>query len=225
MVPEAWQNDKNMSAEKKAFYRWSAFAMEPWDGPGRLDTCVLPVFYTWINHVVKFLNLLSLRFTYYKIGTYECFSWCFQWIFYWTKLELLCSWWVMYNVNVLAHIWYTCNLLISPSDILWRTVCGSHLGQEWAATFTILCHKGQRDVHGQRGRRDWPSQRWCRTEGEWAGGGRVMSRPHIIISFISIILNFNLIIDVFKIANLLLLVLWVPYKDVNSSWLFCCFCF
>lgn len=29
-----------------------------------------------------------------------------------------------------------------------------------------------------------------------------MSRPHIIISFISIILNFNLIIDVFKIANL-----------------------
>lgn len=34
-----------------------------------------------------------------------------------------------------------------------------------------------------------------------------MSRPHIIISFISFILNFNLIIDVFKIANLLLLVL------------------
>lgn len=34
-----------------------------------------------------------------------------------------------------------------------------------------------------------------------------MSRPHIIISFISITLNFNLIIDVFKIANLLLLVL------------------
>lgn len=38
-------------------------------------------------------------------------------------------------------------------------------------------------------------------------GVGVMSRPHIIISFISIILNFNLIIDVFKIANLLLLVL------------------
>lgn len=44
MVPEAWQNDKNMSAEKKAFYRWSAFAMEPWDGPGRLDTCITFVF-------------------------------------------------------------------------------------------------------------------------------------------------------------------------------------
>ncbi|XP_060602982.1 uncharacterized protein LOC132756035 [Ruditapes philippinarum] len=36
MVPEAWQNDKTMSAEKKAYYRWSAFAMEPWDGPALL---------------------------------------------------------------------------------------------------------------------------------------------------------------------------------------------
>ena len=35
MVPEAWQNDILMPAEKKAFYRWSAFAMEPWDGPGK----------------------------------------------------------------------------------------------------------------------------------------------------------------------------------------------
>ncbi|XP_070567565.1 uncharacterized protein [Ptychodera flava] len=33
MVPEAWQNDDLMSEEKKAFYKWSAFAMEPWDGP------------------------------------------------------------------------------------------------------------------------------------------------------------------------------------------------
>ncbi|XP_056015239.1 uncharacterized protein LOC125673905 isoform X2 [Ostrea edulis] len=39
MVPEAWQNDKNMSAEKKAFYHWSAFAMEPWDGPALLTFC------------------------------------------------------------------------------------------------------------------------------------------------------------------------------------------
>ncbi|KAL8570900.1 hypothetical protein ACOMHN_023573 [Nucella lapillus] len=36
MVPEAWQNDKNMSEEKKAFYQWAAFAMEPWDGPALL---------------------------------------------------------------------------------------------------------------------------------------------------------------------------------------------
>lgn len=36
MVPEAWQNDKTMTADKKAFYRWSAYAMEPWDGPALL---------------------------------------------------------------------------------------------------------------------------------------------------------------------------------------------
>ncbi len=36
MVPEAWQNDKLMPDNKKAFYNWSAFAMEPWDGPALL---------------------------------------------------------------------------------------------------------------------------------------------------------------------------------------------
>ncbi len=33
MVPEAWQNDNNMNAEKKAFYEYFANVMEPWDGP------------------------------------------------------------------------------------------------------------------------------------------------------------------------------------------------
>lgn len=33
MVPEAWQNDRTMSQEKRDFYRWSACVMEPWDGP------------------------------------------------------------------------------------------------------------------------------------------------------------------------------------------------
>uniref|UniRef100_A0ABM0GL38 glutamate synthase (NADH) n=1 Tax=Saccoglossus kowalevskii TaxID=10224 RepID=A0ABM0GL38_SACKO len=33
MVPEAWQNDVLMTKEKKQFYKWSSFAMEPWDGP------------------------------------------------------------------------------------------------------------------------------------------------------------------------------------------------
>ncbi|GAB1607751.1 glutamate synthase [NADH], amyloplastic-like [Argonauta hians] len=33
MVPEAWQNDKHMLPEKAAFYKWSAYTMEPWDGP------------------------------------------------------------------------------------------------------------------------------------------------------------------------------------------------
>jgi glutamate synthase (NADPH/NADH) len=33
LVPEAWQDDDTMSDLKKAYYQWSSFAMEPWDGP------------------------------------------------------------------------------------------------------------------------------------------------------------------------------------------------
>ncbi|KAJ3214001.1 glutamate synthase [NADH], partial [Clydaea vesicula] len=33
MIPEAWQNQKNMSQQKKDFYQWAACLMEPWDGP------------------------------------------------------------------------------------------------------------------------------------------------------------------------------------------------
>ncbi|KAJ1666767.1 glutamate synthase [NADH] [Coemansia sp. RSA 1646] len=33
MVPEAWQNNPLMPAEKRAFYEWASCIMEPWDGP------------------------------------------------------------------------------------------------------------------------------------------------------------------------------------------------
>ncbi|WP_066151796.1 glutamate synthase large subunit [Halalkalibacter krulwichiae] len=33
MIPEPWQNDEHMSAEKKAFYQFHSTLMEPWDGP------------------------------------------------------------------------------------------------------------------------------------------------------------------------------------------------
>ncbi|KAI9298442.1 glutamate synthase [Neoconidiobolus thromboides FSU 785] len=33
MAPEAWQNNPNMDPKKKAFYKWAACLMEPWDGP------------------------------------------------------------------------------------------------------------------------------------------------------------------------------------------------
>jgi len=36
MIPEAWQNDKNMSKVKKDFYRYSSSLMEPWDGPASI---------------------------------------------------------------------------------------------------------------------------------------------------------------------------------------------
>ncbi|XP_037934060.1 putative glutamate synthase [NADPH] isoform X2 [Teleopsis dalmanni] len=37
MVPEAWQNDKTMTQEKRDFYHWAACVMEPWDGPALIS--------------------------------------------------------------------------------------------------------------------------------------------------------------------------------------------
>ncbi|MEK9506887.1 glutamate synthase large subunit [Gemmatimonadota bacterium Y43] len=36
MIPEAWENDEGMSAERKAFYRFAAAKMQPWDGPASI---------------------------------------------------------------------------------------------------------------------------------------------------------------------------------------------
>jgi glutamate synthase (NADPH) large chain len=36
LIPEAWQNHKTMSAEKKAFYEYHSCLMEPWDGPASI---------------------------------------------------------------------------------------------------------------------------------------------------------------------------------------------
>src|SRR4051794_20758650 len=33
MIPEAWENDPGMDAKRRAFYRFHASLMEPWDGP------------------------------------------------------------------------------------------------------------------------------------------------------------------------------------------------
>ncbi|MEB2285603.1 MAG: glutamate synthase large subunit [Myxococcales bacterium] len=36
MIPEAWQKDESMSAEKQAFYRYHACLIEAWDGPASI---------------------------------------------------------------------------------------------------------------------------------------------------------------------------------------------
>ena len=36
MIPEAWENHETMSPEKRAFYRYHASLMEPWDGPASI---------------------------------------------------------------------------------------------------------------------------------------------------------------------------------------------
>jgi len=37
MIPEAWENHKAMSGEKKAFYEYNGSMMEPWDGPASIS--------------------------------------------------------------------------------------------------------------------------------------------------------------------------------------------
>ena len=36
LIPEAWQNNPAMSAEKRAFYEYNSCVMEPWDGPAMM---------------------------------------------------------------------------------------------------------------------------------------------------------------------------------------------
>ena len=36
MVPEAWQSNEEMSPERRAFYEYHSFIMEPWDGPAAI---------------------------------------------------------------------------------------------------------------------------------------------------------------------------------------------
>jgi glutamate synthase (NADPH/NADH) large chain len=35
MIPEAWENNDEMDAPRRAFYRFHSTVMEPWDGPGQ----------------------------------------------------------------------------------------------------------------------------------------------------------------------------------------------
>ncbi|KAL3524404.1 hypothetical protein ACH5RR_017238 [Cinchona calisaya] len=37
MIPEAWQNDKNMDPHRKALYEYFSALMEPWDGPALIS--------------------------------------------------------------------------------------------------------------------------------------------------------------------------------------------
>ena len=39
MMPEAWQNDTNMPADKRAYYEFLSSKMEPWDGPAHVAFC------------------------------------------------------------------------------------------------------------------------------------------------------------------------------------------
>jgi len=36
MIPEAWQDNENLSASKRSFYEYNSCLMEPWDGPAMI---------------------------------------------------------------------------------------------------------------------------------------------------------------------------------------------
>ena len=39
MIPEAWERSTAMSPARRAFYRYHAGLMEPWDGPASVTFC------------------------------------------------------------------------------------------------------------------------------------------------------------------------------------------
>lgn len=51
MIPEAWQNDKNMDPHRKALYEYFSALMEPWDGPA-LISCKSSKKTFWFSHWV-----------------------------------------------------------------------------------------------------------------------------------------------------------------------------
>ncbi len=62
MIPEAWQNDKQMEDDKKAFYEYHAHLMEPWDGPASITV-------TDGNYIGAALDRNGLRPSRYYITT------------------------------------------------------------------------------------------------------------------------------------------------------------
>lgn len=57
MIPEAWQKDKNMDPQRKAFYEYYSALMEPWDGPA-LISCV----FSWTSTLLHVYVPLILAF-------------------------------------------------------------------------------------------------------------------------------------------------------------------
>lgn len=70
MIPEAWQNDKNMDPDKRALYEYFSSLMEPWDGPALISCNICGSFFfcVWIFMVYIFTKgLLRSFLTYCKL--------------------------------------------------------------------------------------------------------------------------------------------------------------
>lgn len=69
MIPEAWQNDKNMDPHRKELYEYFSALMEPWDGPALISCTVFEVlnlnmfvynYFSWLLYLWRSLQLLMV---------------------------------------------------------------------------------------------------------------------------------------------------------------------
>lgn len=67
MIPEAWQNDKNMDPHRKALYEYFSSLMEPWDGPALISCNIYWNF---------FLDLLGNTFALVLLFTFVLTNTC-----------------------------------------------------------------------------------------------------------------------------------------------------
>ena len=64
MIPEAWQNDKNMDPQRKAFYEYFSALMEPWDGPALIACKITGLIIICFSVTRLCLWILNLVLTY-----------------------------------------------------------------------------------------------------------------------------------------------------------------
>lgn len=55
MIPEAWQNDKNMDPDRKALYEYFSSLMEPWDGPALISCNICGHFFVFFFYLCAIL--------------------------------------------------------------------------------------------------------------------------------------------------------------------------
>lgn len=59
MIPEAWQNDRNMDPRRKALYEYLSALMEPWDGHALISCNLYPefhFFFWWLKSQILLLK-------------------------------------------------------------------------------------------------------------------------------------------------------------------------
>ena len=71
MIPEAWQNDKNMDPQRRALYEYFSALMEPWDGPALIScNCLEQLMYSLQMLSCAIFDLLLFAHLFYFVFSY-----------------------------------------------------------------------------------------------------------------------------------------------------------